>query len=154
MAESALVSAKDRSLTPVKAQQLAAAELDVWKKQPRNTGYICEEVHYNTLAREWRCKWSEEDQKRSLTECQRVLEEVVVPALRKVHGLLSVQRVVCGESKDFKVICKMSLDAFEDWATLSFFPEEKVVEAFYAIDGISKIECQTYTLEPVFGPGK
>ena len=41
----------------------------------RNSAYLCKEIHYNTLAREWRCIWSEEDQKRSLTELQRVLED-------------------------------------------------------------------------------
>ena len=41
----------------------------------RNSGYLIKEIHYNTFAREWRCIWSEDDDKRSLTEIQRVLEE-------------------------------------------------------------------------------
>ena len=41
----------------------------------RNSAYLIKEIHYNTFAREWRCVWSEDDDKRSLTELQRVLEE-------------------------------------------------------------------------------
>ena len=33
------------------------------------------------------------------------LQEIVVPALRRVPGVLSLQRVVCGCNKEFKLIC-------------------------------------------------
>ena len=36
---------------------------------------MIKEIHYNTFAREWRCQWSEDDDKRSLVELQRVLED-------------------------------------------------------------------------------
>ncbi|CAE7945296.1 unnamed protein product [Symbiodinium sp. KB8] len=136
------------------ASQLAIYESDLWKKSCRNSAYLCKEIHYNTLAREWRCIWSEEDQKRSLTELQRVLEDVAVPALRRVPGLLGVQRIVCGCKKEFKIICKLGLDAFEDWSGQQFFPEEEMVHRWQAIEGVSKIEVQTFSLEPVFGAGK
>eukprot|EP00930_Biecheleria_cincta_P097213 TRINITY_DN88934_c0_g1_i1.p1 TRINITY_DN88934_c0_g1~~TRINITY_DN88934_c0_g1_i1.p1 ORF type:complete len:158 (-),score=26.14 TRINITY_DN88934_c0_g1_i1:102-575(-) len=141
------------SLTPAQIHQIHQYEAEVWKKAPRNSGYVCPEIHYNTLAREWRCKWSMDDQKRSLTECQRVLERAV-PALRKVHGLLGVQRVVCGDCHDFKIIVKMGIDSFQDWSGTQFYPEEEVIQGLYSIEGVSKIEVQTYTLEPVFGPGR
>ncbi|CAE7827163.1 unnamed protein product [Symbiodinium sp. CCMP2456] len=115
------------TLTPGQASQLAIYESDLWKKSCRNSAYLCKEIHYNTLAREWRCIWSEEDQKRSLTELQRVLEDVAVPALRRVPGLLGVQRIVCGCKKEFKIICKLGLDAFEDWSGQQFYPEEETL---------------------------
>ncbi|CAE7288701.1 unnamed protein product [Symbiodinium sp. CCMP2592] len=123
------------------ASQLAIYESDLWKKSCRNSAYLCKEIHYNTLAREWRCIWSEEDQKRSLTELQRVLEDVAVPALRRVPGLLGVQRIVCGCKKEFKIICKLGLDAFEDWSGQQFYPEEEMVQRWQAIEGVSKIEA-------------
>merc|ERR1719401_3353819 len=75
-------------------------------RPPRHSMKLCEGVSFNSVAREWRCKWSEGDNKKSLTECQRVLMEVAVPKLKYVHGVLSLQRVVCGECKDFKIIVK------------------------------------------------
>eukprot|EP00931_Biecheleriopsis_adriatica_P096418 TRINITY_DN70071_c0_g1_i1.p1 TRINITY_DN70071_c0_g1~~TRINITY_DN70071_c0_g1_i1.p1 ORF type:complete len:159 (-),score=35.54 TRINITY_DN70071_c0_g1_i1:63-539(-) len=142
------------SLSPAQVSQIQQFELERWKKSCRNSSYLCKEVHFNSLAREWRCKWSIDDRKRSLTECQKVLEEVAVPALRKVRGLLGVQRVVCGECQDFKVIIKMGLDAFEDWAATNFYPEVEVIQDLYCIEGVSKVEVQTFSLEPIFGPGK
>mmetsp|Transcript_103064 Transcript_103064/g.332498 ORF Transcript_103064/g.332498 Transcript_103064/m.332498 type:complete len:141 (+) Transcript_103064:88-510(+) len=126
-----------------------------FKTEITNQFAICEGVEgINSLAREWRCKWDETDGKQSLTECQKVLDEIVVPALKHVHGLSSVQRVVCGGCKDFKIIVKLGLNAFDDWAAMNFAPEEQVVEAFASIEGVSQIECQTYTIMPVTGPGK
>mmetsp|Transcript_23596 Transcript_23596/g.59994 ORF Transcript_23596/g.59994 Transcript_23596/m.59994 type:complete len:133 (-) Transcript_23596:127-525(-) len=130
------------------------ATADSWKKVPLHSTQLCEGVDTNTMAREWRCKWSEENEKMSLTQCQKVLDNIIVPQLRDVHGLSSVQRVVCGDCQDFKVICKMGLDAFDDWASVNFSPEAEVIEALLAIEGISKIETQTYSIMPVLGAGR
>eukprot|EP00933_Yihiella_yeosuensis_P015551 TRINITY_DN13517_c0_g3_i1.p1 TRINITY_DN13517_c0_g3~~TRINITY_DN13517_c0_g3_i1.p1 ORF type:complete len:159 (-),score=19.72 TRINITY_DN13517_c0_g3_i1:167-643(-) len=148
-----LALAKDDA-SKVSAQTLAIAQNEAWKKHPRCSAYLCKEIHCNTMAREWRCKWSEEDQKASLTACQQTLEEVALPGLRDIAGVQSVQRIVCGENKDFKVIVKLALDAFEEWSGVSFHPEQQVLEQLSNITGVTKIECQTYTLEPVFGKGK
>ncbi|CAJ1347097.1 unnamed protein product [Effrenium voratum] len=142
------------SLSSGQIDQLRLYESEMWKKSCRNSAYLIKEIHYNTFAREWRCVWSEDEDKRSLRQLQRVLEEIVVPALRRVPGVLSLQRVVCGCNKEFKLICKMALDAFEDWSGMQFHPEEDVIRHWHAIEGITKIEVETYTLEPVFGPGK
>ena len=97
---------------------MAAVQEADWKSTAHNSEYITDNITYNQVAREWRCKWSDQDGKKSLQECQRVLEDVVVPALRQVHGLLSVQRIVCGDCKDFKIVCKLGLDGFDDWAAV------------------------------------
>merc|ERR1712190_81314 len=52
-----------------------------------------------------------EDNKKSLVEAQKVLDNIVVPGLKDVHGLCSVTRTVCGECQDFKILCKLPLDA-------------------------------------------
>ncbi|CAK9097967.1 Adenylate cyclase type 10 (Germ cell soluble adenylyl cyclase) (sAC) (Testicular soluble adenylyl cyclase) [Durusdinium trenchii] len=113
------------TLSSAQMSQLRLYESELWKKACRNSGYLIKEIHYNTFAREWRCVWSEDDDKRSLTELQRVLEEVALPALRRVQGVLSVQRAVCGCKHEFKVISKLGLDAFEDWSGMQFYPEEE-----------------------------
>ncbi len=56
-------------------------------------------VHFDTIAREWRCKWESEQ---SLVECQTALT-VVLDRVKSVKGVKNVQRVVCGGCKDFKV---------------------------------------------------
>lgn len=52
--------------------------------------------------REWRMKWSHDEDKKSLVAAQKALEEVL-PAIRAIPGFKSVQRVVCGGCQDFKV---------------------------------------------------
>jgi hypothetical protein len=63
---------------------------------------IAEGVEFDTVAREWRCRWSTDKQKASLVEAQKVLESIL-PELKKVDGVIKVDRVVCGGCKDFKV---------------------------------------------------
>lgn len=63
---------------------------------------IAEGVEFDTVAREWRCKWSTEREKASLVKAQKVLESVL-QELKLVEGVIKVDRVVCGGCKDFKV---------------------------------------------------
>jgi hypothetical protein len=60
---------------------------------------IVNNVHFNVVAREWRCKWDAES---SLVECQTALT-TVLDQVKDVKGVKDVQRVVCGGCKDFKV---------------------------------------------------
>jgi len=64
---------------------------------------IAEGVEFDKIAREWRCKWSADDDKKSLVEAQKALESVL-PDVKKVDGVISVERVVCGGGLDFKVV--------------------------------------------------
>lgn len=52
--------------------------------------------------REWRMKWSTEEDKASLVAAQAALE-AVLPTIKALPGFQSVQRVVCGGCLDFKV---------------------------------------------------
>lgn len=65
-------------------------------------GTIVEGVNFDTIAREWRCKWSVDDDKKSLEEAQKALDEII-PTLKKIDGFKEVDRVVCGNNLDFKV---------------------------------------------------
>jgi len=63
---------------------------------------ITEGVQFDTLAREWRCKWSPDADKASLAACQTALDSIV-DDVKKVDGVKSVERIVCGGCLDFKV---------------------------------------------------
>ena len=67
---------------------------------------ITEGVEFDTIAREWRCKWSADDDKKSLQELQKALEEAK-DGIKKVDGVLKVQRIVCGGCLDFKVVISL-----------------------------------------------
>lgn len=109
---------------------------------------ITEGVEFDTIAREWRMKWSGDNDKASLAAAQKVLTEVT-PTLKAIPGVKSVQRVVCGGCLDFKVVTALTADSFGAWEEKAFAPEEDFLAKVKAIDGISVVETQTYTLMPV-----
>lgn len=63
---------------------------------------IAEGVEFDTIAREWRCKWSEDNEKASLVEIQKALNDVIAE-VKKVEGVIKVDRIVCGGCHDYKV---------------------------------------------------
>ena len=63
---------------------------------------LAEGVEFDTICREWRCKWSLDGDKSSLVACQMALESVAED-LYQVDGVKNVERVVCGDCLDFKV---------------------------------------------------
>ncbi len=79
-------------------------------------------VEFDTIAREWRMKWTADNDKKSLAEAQKVLNEVL-PEIKKTPGVKGVQRVVCGGCLDFKVITSLSADDFNAWEEKGFAPE-------------------------------
>eukprot|EP00747_Dinoflagellata_sp_TGD_P163011 gnl/TRDRNA2_/TRDRNA2_181263_c0_seq1.p1 gnl/TRDRNA2_/TRDRNA2_181263_c0~~gnl/TRDRNA2_/TRDRNA2_181263_c0_seq1.p1 ORF type:complete len:156 (+),score=57.56 gnl/TRDRNA2_/TRDRNA2_181263_c0_seq1:83-550(+) len=138
---------------------------------------IAHGVEFNVLAREWRCKWSPEKDGQSLSEIGKLLDGMKDELLGLIYewnrtypkldekecfngksqvGKQGIQRVVCGECYDFKLIIKMPIDQFQAWQEKSFYPEAKFLEGLKDIDGIDNIETQTYTLEVVnlMGPVK
>mmetsp|Transcript_22515 Transcript_22515/g.28407 ORF Transcript_22515/g.28407 Transcript_22515/m.28407 type:complete len:111 (-) Transcript_22515:115-447(-) len=105
-------------------------------------GSIVENVHFDTVAREWRCKWGSDE---ALVECQKVLESYI-DAIKATKGVKDVQRVVCGGCKDFKVIISLSADTFGAWEESTFTPESEFLEKLKAIKGVDTVETQTFTL--------
>jgi len=105
-------------------------------------------VSFDHIAREWRCKWTADGGNASLMSAQAQLEKVL-PALSALEGVVSVQRIVCGDCQDFKVVTKLTKSAFEAWQKAGFEPEAEYLAAVKAIAGISAVETQTYTLEEV-----
>ena len=64
---------------------------------------ITDGVEFDTIAREWRLKWSPDNDKKSLAAVQQSLN-IFLPAIKKIDGVQSVQRIVCGGCLDYKVI--------------------------------------------------
>jgi hypothetical protein len=111
---------------------------------------IADGVEFDTIAREWRCKWSDDEsgQKLSLVSAQKALESVL-DEVKKVPGVKSVERIVCGGCLDFKVVTSLSAQDFGPWSEGGFEPEEAFLAMLQDIDGISQIETQTYTVSTV-----
>mmetsp|Transcript_7583 Transcript_7583/g.11478 ORF Transcript_7583/g.11478 Transcript_7583/m.11478 type:complete len:198 (+) Transcript_7583:66-659(+) len=109
---------------------------------------IAKGVSFDTVAREWRMKWSGDADKASLIAAQEALNEIIAE-VKAVPGVKSVQRVVCGGCLDFKVVTSLEADKFGDWEGAKFEPEEKFLEKVKSIPGITFVETQTYTLMPM-----
>ena len=62
----------------------------------RTMGTIAEGVEFDTIAREVRCKWSEDNDKASLAKAQAELNKILGD-LKAIDGAKSVQRIVCGK---------------------------------------------------------
>merc|ERR1712170_58385 len=120
------------------------------------------------MAREWRCKWSEDDDSQSLKDCVAVLDRFQDQLLTLVNDWTSsqmrsknimngrfnvdrnlIQRVVDNEMKDFKIIVKMPVDKYRDWANKDHKPELEILEQLKEIEGVTEVETETYTLEVV-----
>ena len=102
-------------------------------------------VDFDTVAREWRCKWSADGDKASLAAAQKSLI-AVLDQVKAVDGFKSVQRVVCGGCLDFKIIVSLEAAKYGAWESAKFAPEETFLAALKSIDGLTVIETQTYTL--------
>lgn len=109
---------------------------------------LTDNVSFDTVAREWRFKWSEDEEKLSLTQAQELLD-TLIGDVQKVDGVQSVQRVVCGGCHDFKVVVSVAADKFGAWESAKFAPEEQFLDAAGKISGLSQIETQTYTIASV-----
>mmetsp|Transcript_28140 Transcript_28140/g.47327 ORF Transcript_28140/g.47327 Transcript_28140/m.47327 type:complete len:148 (+) Transcript_28140:52-495(+) len=143
------------SLIIVFALVMLAASVSAFRsisKRPsfmaRNMITITDGVEFDTIAREWRLKWSGDDDKKSLASVQQTLN-LFTGALKGVDGVKSVQRVVCGGCLDYKVVVALPADKFGDWEAKEFAPEAEFLAAVKAINGVSQVETQTYTLMPV-----
>jgi hypothetical protein len=105
-------------------------------------------VEFDTIAREWRCKWSADSDKKSLQDAQKLLDETL-PALKALDGVKDVQRIVCGGCLDFKVVTSLPIDKFKEWEGTEFAPESDFLTKLKAIEGVTEVETQTYTLMPM-----
>merc|ERR1719424_982064 len=107
-------------------------------------------VFFTTIAREWRCKYAMDSEgtpanSSALKQAEALLAEYL-PKIKSMSNA-EVSRVVCGGCGDFKVITKLPAEKFEPWEKAAFAPEAEFIEKLKAIDGVSNVETQTYTLQ-------
>jgi len=114
----------------------------------RRMASITSNVSYDTVAREWRCKWSGDSDKASLVALQDQLK-AFESKIKSVKGVKKVQRIVCGGCLDFKVITSLDAASFGAWAEGGFSPESEVLEAWKKIPNVTSVETQTYTIMDV-----
>ena len=117
-------------------------------KSQLNMVEITKGVEFDTIAREWRFKWTPDDDKASLASAQQTLD-MFSSEIKAIPGVKSVQRVVCGGCMDFKIITALDAESFGSWEQRQFAPEEQFLAAVKAIPGVSQIETQTFTLMAV-----
>tara|TARA_B100000519_G_scaffold108485_1_gene93988 strand:- start:270 stop:836 length:567 start_codon:yes stop_codon:yes gene_type:complete len=113
-----------------------------------NSIHMLQIIEFDTVAREWRMKWSQDDDKASLAAAQKALEKQLA-TVKAVKGVKSVQRVVCGGCMDFKVIVALDDNSFGEWEAAGFAPEADFLKEVGAIKGIQQVETQTFTLMPM-----
>jgi hypothetical protein len=106
---------------------------------------IAEGVEYDTMAREWIATYSLEGDKSSLVACQLALESVVED-IHEVDGFKSVQRLVCEDDKEFRVITNVDATKFQEWKNDDFFPEDVFFEMLSVIDGVQDVKARTSTM--------
>jgi hypothetical protein len=97
---------------------------------------IADGVEFDTVAREWRCKWSDDNDKASLVAAQTELGKILAD-LKAIDGVKSVQRVVCGVCNDLRVITSLDEAKFAEWAETDFYPGTAFLEKLKAVEGIS-----------------
>eukprot|EP00036_Acanthoecidae_sp_10tr_P007353 CAMPEP_0182916364 /NCGR_PEP_ID=MMETSP0105_2-20130417/894_1 /TAXON_ID=81532 ORGANISM="Acanthoeca-like sp., Strain 10tr" /NCGR_SAMPLE_ID=MMETSP0105_2 /ASSEMBLY_ACC=CAM_ASM_000205 /LENGTH=112 /DNA_ID=CAMNT_0025053311 /DNA_START=32 /DNA_END=370 /DNA_ORIENTATION=+ len=105
-------------------------------------------VSFDTVGREVRCKWSPDNDKASLAACQKVLE-TFLPKLKAVDGVKSVQRLVCGDCFDFKVLVSVEEPKFGGFMEANADTEAAIVGELGKIDGVQMVDTQTITVMPV-----
>mmetsp|Transcript_89714 Transcript_89714/g.172709 ORF Transcript_89714/g.172709 Transcript_89714/m.172709 type:complete len:128 (-) Transcript_89714:68-451(-) len=108
-------------------------------------------VDFTVTAREWRCKWSADSDKASLVALQETINKYL-DQVKAVDGCQGVQRVVCGDCLDYKIITSVAADKFGDWEAKQFEPEGDVLKAMSEIPGVTSVETQTFTLAPMWLP--
>ena len=101
---------------------------------------VTDGVNYTVLGREWRCKWSEDDDKASLKALQ-ALNDTYVPAVKAMAGFQGATRTVCGGCKDFKLQFRFAAADLIDLPGVAEW-----LAAAGSIPGVSECATQTYTL--------
>ena len=61
-----------------------------------------EDVEYDVLCREWKCKWTTDVDSISLLGAKIALDSVI-DDLKELDGVQSVERIICDDCLDFKV---------------------------------------------------
>merc|ERR1711920_1068889 len=102
-------------------------------------------MSFDRVCREWRCKYTgDKGTSPSLEAIGKVVDEYL-PKLKSISKDVTLNRLVCGECKDFKLMITVPLADFGAFAESGFPPEEEFLAKIKAIEGVSSVETQTIT---------
>jgi hypothetical protein len=108
---------------------------------------IAPNVSFDTVAREWRCKWDGTDESKASLQAAQSLIEAHLAAVKAVDGFVSAQRFVCGGCYDFKINIGIEASKYGAWESAGHAPETEFLAALRAIAGITEVETQTITVK-------
>jgi len=103
-------------------------------------------VNFEHVAREWRCKFSKDNEMASLAAIQAVTDGVIAN-IKAVDGVTGVQRIVCGGCLDYKLIITLTADKFPNIEASGL--EAPFLEAIGKIEGVTSVETQSFTIAPM-----
>eukprot|EP00729_Bicosta_minor_P011497 gene11497-11989_t len=85
-------------------------------------------VTFNVIAREWRLKWAgEKTDKKTLKDLQELISSQLA-SIKGIKGFQSVQRIICGDCHDFKIVIAIKEPDFGAWEAAKFAPEAEYLE--------------------------
>ena len=110
------------SRPPLHSAPTRLSPLSLSKKMPT----IVEGVDFDTIAREWRCKWDGADESKASLAAAQALIATHLATIKAVPGVTSVQRFVCGGCFDFKIVTSVAEPSYGAWAGADHSPEKEV----------------------------
>ena len=117
-----------------------------------NVGRTGANITFDKVAREWRCKYAADASSgpadsASLKAAEELLQSYL-PTLKALPNA-EVTRVMCGGCHDFKIVINQPCADHDAWKAQDYAPEQEFISKLSAIEGISAVETQEYTCQPL-----
>ena len=109
-------------------------------------------ITFDKVAREWRCKYAADASggpadSASLKAAEELLQSYL-PTLKALPNA-EVTRVMCGGCHDFKIVVNQPCADHDAWKASDYAPEQEFISKLSAIEGISAVETQESTCQPL-----
>ena len=109
-------------------------------------------ITFDKVAREWRCKYAADASggpadSASLKAAEELLQSYL-PTLQALPNA-EVTRVMCGGCHDFKIVVNQPCADHDAWKAADYAPEQEFIAKLSAIPGVSQVETQEYTCQPL-----
>ena len=109
-------------------------------------------ITFDKVAREWRCKYAADASggpadSASLKAAEELLQSYL-PTLKALPNA-EVTRVMCGGCHDFKIVVNQPCADHDAWKASDYAPEQEFIAKLSAIEGVSQVETQEYTCQPL-----
>ncbi len=95
-------------------------------------------VHYDTVAREWRCRVDE----RATLGAVQARWEPFAARVAAVPGLVKAERLCCGTCNDFRILVSVRAEAYAQWRAREHEPEAEFLAAMRNCPGVREVHSQ------------